>query len=221
MPKAGKGKAQALEILHQTIEGGTQDQSQSAGVILNEAAAPASEGKTEAAIEVLHETIEGGSKAPEAALNVLHETVEGYRQESGNGKAARPHAERTGVAANAAEQPVRQASRLFVVAGGAGREAARQASRNVQGLTQTGSVLARGFQDLSREWINFAQNQWRTNWNGLTGLARCRTPRDVLELQSTVVRENVQGVLDSARRVSEISTGVAKEVARTIGSPTA
>lgn len=217
MPKAGKGKAQALETLHQTIEGGTQDQSQNAGVILN--GAEASEGTTDAAIEVLHETIEGESKAPEAALNVLHETVDGDRQESGNGETARLHAERSGVEPQAAEQPAREAARLFVVAGGAGREAARQASRNVQGLTQTGSVLARGFQDLSREWINFTQNQWRTNWNGLTGLARCRTPRDVLELQSTVVRENVQGVLDSARRVSQISTEVAKEVARTIGAP--
>lgn len=226
MPKAGKGKAQALEVLHQTIEGGTQDQNQAVeqsaehvpAVLLNGAEAPAEGGNADAAVEVLHQTIEGegNPKTAEAALDVLHQTIESGH-ETGNGHAAQPQPERSGVS-GLAEQPARQASRLFVVAGGTSREAVRHASRNVQGLTETGAVLARGFQDLSREWMNFTQQQFRANLNGLTGLVRCRTPQDVLELQTTVVRENLQGAWNSARRVSEISTEVAKEVARTIGS---
>src|SRR5215207_6314565 len=44
----------------------------------------------------------------------------------------------------------------------------RQASQNLEAITETGSVLIRGFQDVSREWLDLMQERLRRNAEGMT-----------------------------------------------------
>jgi len=60
-------------------------------------------------------------------------------------------------------------------AGGQNENLTRQASQNLEAITETGSVLIRGFQDVSREWLEMMQERLRKNAEGMTKLARCRT----------------------------------------------
>ena len=58
---------------------------------------------------------------------------------------------------------------------GQNEDLTRQATQNLEAITQTGSVLARGFQELSREWLDLVQERFQKNAEGVTRLAQCRT----------------------------------------------
>jgi tRNA U34 5-carboxymethylaminomethyl modifying GTPase MnmE/TrmE len=60
----------------------------------------------------------------------------------------------------------------------------RQASQNLEAITETGSVLIRGFQDGSREWLELTQERLRKNAERMTKLAQCRTLPDLAAFQS-------------------------------------
>ncbi len=63
--------------------------------------------------------------------------------------------------------------------GGQNEDLTRQATQNLEAITETGTILMRGFQDASREWLELTQERLRKNAEGMTKLAQCRTLRDV------------------------------------------
>ena len=77
-------------------------------------------------------------------------------------------------------------SRVFGV-GGQSENLTRQAAQNLQAITETGSVLIWGFQDVSREWLDLMQERLRKNAEGMTKLAQCRTLPDLAAVQSDLV----------------------------------
>jgi hypothetical protein len=97
---------------------------------------------------------------------------------------------------------------------------ARQATRNLEAITETGSVLVRGLQEISREWIELAQERLRKNTEGLARLAQCRNVRDFAAVQSELVRENLREMIDNTRRIAEHSMQVAQEAAQVITAET-
>jgi phasin family protein len=99
-------------------------------------------------------------------------------------------------------------------------EIARQATRNLEAITETGSILMRGFQDVSREWLELAQRRVQSNAEALGRLAQCRTLPDLAAVQSEIVRENMRQMIDNTRRIAEHSVQVAQEAARTITAET-
>jgi phasin family protein len=99
---------------------------------------------------------------------------------------------------------------------GQSEEVTRRATQNLEAVTETGSVLLRGFQDLSREWVELAQHRLQKNTEGLGRLVQCRNFQDLAAVQTELVRENLQEMIDNTRRISERSVQVASEAARTI-----
>jgi hypothetical protein len=99
-------------------------------------------------------------------------------------------------------------------------ELARKATENMQAITETGSVLLRGFQDLNREWIELAQHRFQRNAESFTKLAQCRNMQDFTAIQSELVRENLQDAIDSTRRFAELSLKIADDAARFITAET-
>ena len=87
-------------------------------------------------------------------------------------------------------------------------------------LTETGSVLIRGFQDVSREWLELMQERLRKNAEGMRKLAQCRTLPDFAAVQSDLARDNLNQIIDLTRRVAERSMQVAEEAAKTITAET-
>src|SRR6185295_633218 len=95
-------------------------------------------------------------------------------------------------------------------------ELARRSSQNLQAVTQANTVLARGFQEASHEWINMARERVTKNMDGLNRLAGCRSVQDFVATQSDLVRDTLQQVIDTNKRVAEVSLRIAEEAARTI-----
>src|SRR3954469_7951658 len=95
-------------------------------------------------------------------------------------------------------------------------ELARRSSQNLQAVSQASNVLARGFQEASNEWINLARERVTKNMDGLNRLAGCRSVQDLVATQSDLVRDGLQQVIDTNKRVAELSVRVADEAARAI-----
>jgi hypothetical protein len=96
----------------------------------------------------------------------------------------------------------------------------RQASENLGALAETGTVLARGMQDVSREWLTLSQHGLQKNIEGLTRLARCRSMQDFVAVQSELMRNNWHYMIDVSRQIAERSIEVANEAAQTINTET-
>jgi phasin family protein len=95
-------------------------------------------------------------------------------------------------------------------------ELTRRSSQNLQAVSQASSVLARGFQEASNEWINLARERVTKNMDSLNRLAGCRSVQDFVATQSDLVRDGLQQVIDTNKRVAELSVRVADEAARAI-----
>jgi phasin family protein len=136
---------------------------------------------------------------------------------------AREAANQTKDAVSAGLDGVKQVTDQFTRAfgfTGQSEEVTRRATQNLEAVTETGSVLLRGFQDLSREWVELAQHRLQKNTEGLARLAQCRNLQDLAAVQTELVRENLREMIDNTRRISERSVQVASEAARTITAET-
>lgn len=120
------------------------------------------------------------------------------------------------MAAQAAERSVEQFVRAFGFSGEQAEETARQSSRNIEAIAETSTVLAQGYQDISREWSNLVQNRFQRNLNGFNELWRCRTLPDLAAVQSRLLRENLELLVNNSRRLAEMSVQVADQATQKI-----
>lgn len=119
--------------------------------------------------------------------------------------------------ADAARRIADEFGRAFGMTGNS-EELTRQAAKNLEAVTETGSVLARGLQDLSREWFGLVQDRVQKNVAGMTRLAQCRSLPDLAAVQSDLMRDNMQQVIDGTRQIAERSAEIANEAAQKIGA---
>jgi phasin family protein len=114
---------------------------------------------------------------------------------------------------------VDQLSKMLGLSGETARRAAQQSSGNLQAIVEGSSIIADGFSNVSGEWIRFTQNWVEQNLENLDHLRECRTLQDCMTLQTQMVRENLEAVLHSTRRTSELAVKMADEAIRRIGEP--
>jgi phasin family protein len=79
---------------------------------------------------------------------------------------------------------------------------------------QSGTILAGGLQNISREWVDFTRKRIRQNLQHVDALANCRTPHELIAAHSDLFRDNMEDFVHSARRIAEISAQMAEEAAR-------
>src|SRR3954452_1038607 len=113
---------------------------------------------------------------------------------------------------NTATQSFQRISDQFTQAlgfdGPQAEELARRSSQNLQAVSQASSVLMKGAQDVSHEWFGFAQERVQKNMDGLNSLVGCRSVQDFVATQSDLMRDGLQQVIDTNKRVAEMSVRV-------------
>src|SRR3954468_13001904 len=95
-------------------------------------------------------------------------------------------------------------------------ELTRRSSQNLQAVSQASNVLARGAQEVSREVIQLVQDRLQKNVEAVNRIAGTRSVQDFVAVQSDLVRDGLSHVIDTNKRIAEVSLRVAEEAARAI-----
>lgn len=113
-----------------------------------------------------------------------------------------------------AERSIDKLSQIFGLTGDTARQALQQSTGNMQAMMETSSIIADGLQDLSGEWVRFAQDRAEQNFQHIDRLLECRSLHDCMAAQTRIARDQLEAFLQSVRRTSERSTQVADQAVR-------
>jgi phasin family protein len=155
---------------------------------------------------------EGGSRrAAAAAHNFAEATREageaGRRGIAEAGEAGRRGAEQL---RGAAEETGAAVSDLY-------SRSARETTQGLEAAMKYGTVLASGMQSLWQEWVGCAQDAMQRNVDGMQNLMRSRSPGDFFAAQGDLLRDEMQAMIDTGSRMSELSARIASDAARAFG----
>src|SRR4051795_9127334 len=95
-------------------------------------------------------------------------------------------------------------------------ELTRRSSENLQAVSQASTVLARGAQEVSQEVFGLVQDRLQKNIEAVNRLAGTRSVQDFVAVQSDLMRDGLQQVIDTNKRIAELSVRVADEAAQAI-----
>jgi phasin family protein len=109
-----------------------------------------------------------------------------------------------------------QFTKVLGVSGPQAEELARRSSENVQAISQASSVLMKGAQEVSQEVFGLVQDRLTKNVDAVSRIAGTRSVQDFVAVQSDLVRDGLQQVIDTNKRVAEVSLRIADEAGRII-----
>jgi hemerythrin-like domain-containing protein len=91
-----------------------------------------------------------------------------------------------------------------------------ETAHNLRAVAQSSTALTRGLQDVSREVVERSQKRLQRNLDGLQALARCRSMPDFVEVQSSLLRDNLEQTAENSRRIAELTIQITGEATRTV-----
>jgi hypothetical protein len=146
-----------------------------------------------------------GEQAARTSSDVIRRNVETVQ-----------HAWQSGseVATRLTEHSTEQVARAFGMSGEESQKALQQSTRNLQAIVGSSSVLVEGTLDISREWFDLMRRHAEHNFERIDEMMHCRSPQEMTAIQSEVLRENLEDIMQSTRRTAEISLRIADEAAR-------
>lgn len=82
---------------------------------------------------------------------------------------------------------------------------------NVEAVMLSGSIVARGVEDLGKAWLDLGQHSLQRSVAIAQALAGVRTLQELIELQTDLARATLDRLLAESVRISELSAKVANE----------
>lgn len=123
-------------------------------------------------------------------------------------------------ASNQARDVGDQLSRAFGYTGEDSERLAQQSKQNMEAVAHCGTVFTQAFQDASRIWLDLGQKQWQRNLDGLNKLARTKSVQEFSAIQSELVREGLQSMIQDGKAITETSARAVEEASKTFSSIT-
>ena len=109
-----------------------------------------------------------------------------------------------------------QFNRTFGFSGDEAQQATQRSARNTDAVLQSTSAATQGMSQISREYFDFVRHQFENSMDRMNEFWRCRTPQQVMAVQSDFLRNTVETAMESSRRVAGMSVKVAEDTARQI-----
>ncbi len=91
-----------------------------------------------------------------------------------------------------------------------------QAPQYVQAIARSNRILARGAGTIALEWFGLRQERLLKNLDAVNDILACRSVPDLVSLQGSLVRQNVEQMIGNSQRLAQISAQVAQEATQTI-----
>lgn len=121
------------------------------------------------------------------------------------------------VVSSATARSVDQAARTLGMGCDEAEQAASQASGNVSALVQSASVWADTVRAISTELVDLARHSTEHSIDHAGAMMRCRSPQDFVQAQSDAMRDNLEMLMDSSRRMAEIAMRTSEESSYVVG----
>ena len=90
-------------------------------------------------------------------------------------------------------------------------EEGMRTTRGVETLSKASSLMMQGMQEVSREWMGMTQDNLRRGTDMLQQMSQVKSLPDMLDAQADLMRESLERMIESARRIGEISVRTATE----------
>jgi hypothetical protein len=94
------------------------------------------------------------------------------------------------------------------------QQATERSARNTETILYTSTAATRMMSGMSQECFEFVRQQMEKSMERMNELWRCRTPQDLAAVQSDLMRETVGSVLESSRKLADMSLKVADDATK-------
>jgi len=106
-----------------------------------------------------------------------------------------------------------QFGRTLGLSGNEAQQATERSARNAESILYSATAMSKGLNGLSQEYLHFVRRQLETSMDRMNELWRCRTPHDVVAVQSDLVGDALGTVLESSRRMADMSLKLTEDAA--------
>lgn len=106
-----------------------------------------------------------------------------------------------------------QFGRTLGLSGSEAQQATERSARNAETILYSATAASKGLNGLSQEYFEFVRRQLETSMDRMHELWRCRTPHDVVAVQSDLVGDALGSVLESSRRMADMSLKLTEDAA--------
>ncbi|HWG05222.1 MAG TPA: phasin family protein [Beijerinckiaceae bacterium] len=89
-------------------------------------------------------------------------------------------------------------------------EATKAMKQHVEAVSGAGTVMARGLQEITREWMNWTKLGAEQSGGAIRDLMECRSPQAFFDVQSRLMKDNLAALMTTIQKVSEIATDTSK-----------
>ncbi len=113
-----------------------------------------------------------------------------------------------------------QFNRMLGFSGDEAEKAAQQSSDKVESVLQSTSAIAAKSQEFSREWLDMSRRLMGENISRSETLLRCKSPQEFFSIQADLAHRNLNVLLQSGRRFSEMSARAVDEATRKMNDAT-
>ena len=94
------------------------------------------------------------------------------------------------------------------------QQATERSARNTETILYSSTAATRLMSGMSQEYFEFVRQQMEKSMERMNELWRCRTPQDLAAVQSDLLRETVGSVLESSRKLADMSLKVADDATK-------
>ena len=99
-----------------------------------------------------------------------------------------------------------------------GERLAHQSKENMEVVTRTSTVLGHALHDASRRLFDFNQKQFQRNLRGLTKLSRAKSIQEFAAIQSDLLRESLQHMLQDSKAITDASVRAVDDASKVFSS---
>jgi hypothetical protein len=160
------------------------------------------ERSTEQTKRIGEATVKAGEEMARAGANFLQQNAEMFQKSLSFGADMT-----TGIISRSSEQ----FGRTLGLSGDDAQKATDRSARNVETILYSATAVAKGLNGASQEYFDFVRHQFAKNMDRMNELWRCRTPQDVVAVQSDLVRETVSDLFERNRRIADMSLRLADD----------
>ena len=107
-----------------------------------------------------------------------------------------------------------QLGRTLGLSGDGVQEATERSTRNAQTILYSTAAASNAVSGMSREYFELVRHQIENNVNRMSEFWSCRTPQDLVAVQSELLRDAVGSVLESSRRMADLSIKFADDASK-------